>query len=59
MDQVFQYLGYAIYFVIFLIALWGAFCVVMVWSRVRQKQFANEVATIGISPGVRGPVITG
>ena len=42
MDQVFQYLGYAIYFVIFLIALWGAFCVVMVWSRVRQKQFANE-----------------
>ena len=42
MDQVFQYLGYAIYFVIFLIALWGVFCVVMVWSRVRQKQFANE-----------------
>ena len=26
----------------FLIALWGAYCVVMVWSRVRQKQFANE-----------------
>jgi biopolymer transport protein ExbB len=42
MDQVFQYLGYAIYFVIFLIALWGAFCVVMVWSRVRQKQFTSE-----------------
>ena len=42
MDQVFTILGYVIYFVMFLIALWGAFCVVMVWSRVRQKQFADE-----------------
>lgn len=42
MDQVFEFLGYLIYFVMFLIALWGAFCVIMVWSRVRQKQFANE-----------------
>jgi len=42
MEQVFSILGNIIYFVMFLIALWGAFCVVMVWSRVRQKQFANE-----------------
>jgi biopolymer transport protein ExbB/TolQ len=42
MEQVFTILGNIIYFVMFLIALWGAFCVVMVWSRVRQKQFANE-----------------
>jgi biopolymer transport protein ExbB len=42
MDQVFNILANAIYLVIFLIALWGAFCVVMVWSRVRQKQFSNE-----------------
>jgi biopolymer transport protein ExbB/TolQ len=42
MDQVFAVLGYAIYFVMFLIALWGAYCVVMVFARVRQKQFANE-----------------
>lgn len=42
MDQVFTFLSSAIYLVIFLIALWGAFCVVMVWSRVRQKQFSNE-----------------
>ncbi|MEM9941474.1 MAG: MotA/TolQ/ExbB proton channel family protein [Planctomycetota bacterium] len=42
MDQIFTILGYVIYFIMFLIALWGAFCVVMVWSRVRQKQFANE-----------------
>ncbi len=42
MEQVFSILGNIIYFVMFLIALWGAFCVVMVWSRVRQKQFVNE-----------------
>ncbi len=42
MDNIFAYLGYAIYFVMALIALWGAFCVVMVAARVRQKQFANE-----------------
>ena len=42
MDQVFTFLSYAIYLVIFLIALWGAFCVIMVWSRVRQKQFPSE-----------------
>ena len=42
MDQVFAILGNVIYLVMFLIALWGAFCVVMVWSRVRQKQFPNE-----------------
>jgi biopolymer transport protein ExbB len=42
MDQVFQVLGYVIYLIMFLIALWGAFCVIMVWSRVRQKQFPSE-----------------
>ena len=42
MEQVFTILGYCIYFVMFLIALWGAYCVVMVWARVKQKQFENE-----------------
>ncbi len=42
MDQVFTILGYVIYLIMFLIALWGAYCVVMVGARVRQKQFANE-----------------
>ena len=42
MEQVFTILGNTIYLVMFLIALWGAYCVVMVFARVRQKQFANE-----------------
>ncbi len=35
-------LGYVIYLVLFLVALWGAFCVVMVWARVKQKRFLDE-----------------
>lgn len=42
MEQVFTILGNTIYLVMFLIALWGAYCVVMVFARVRQKQFASE-----------------
>ena len=31
-----------IYFVLIAIALWGAYCVVIVWMRVSQKRFRNE-----------------
>ena len=34
--------GYLIYGVLALIALWGFFCVVLVWMRVAQKRFRNE-----------------
>lgn len=40
----FEILGNIIYVVLFLIALWGAYCVVMVWARVKQKRFENEEA---------------
>lgn len=42
MDAIFQIVAYLIYFALFLIALWGAYCVVMVFLRVRQKQFQSE-----------------
>ncbi len=42
MDSIFEIVAWLIYSVLFFIALWGAYCVVMVWSRVRQKQFQNE-----------------
>jgi biopolymer transport protein ExbB/TolQ len=38
----FLILGYVIYVCLFLIALWGAFCVIMVWARVKQKRFEKE-----------------
>ena len=37
-----QIVAYVIYGALALIALWGAFCVIMVWRRVSQTQFRNE-----------------
>jgi len=34
--------GYVIYVALGLVALWGAFCVIMVWRRVAQTRFRNE-----------------
>ena len=59
MDAVFTYLGYAIYFVMFCIALWGAFCVVMVWSRVKQKQFASEAQQTAFLEAIEEPLSRG
>ena len=42
MDVVFWYVGIVIYFVLGLIALWGAFCVIIVWRRVAQTRFRDE-----------------
>lgn len=36
--------GYMMYAALILIALWGVFCVVVVWTRVAQKRFRNEEA---------------
>ena len=35
-------LTYLIYGVLALIALWGAFCIIMVWMRIVQKRFRND-----------------
>ncbi|MDA7902248.1 MotA/TolQ/ExbB proton channel family protein [Mariniblastus sp.] len=59
MDQVFTILGNVIYLVMFLIALWGAFCVVMVWSRVRQKQFKSEAMQTLFLEAVEEPLTKG
>jgi biopolymer transport protein ExbB/TolQ len=36
--------GNMTYVALILIALWGVFCIVMVWTRVAQKRFRNEEA---------------
>lgn len=40
--NVFAILGNFMYVMLALIAMWGAFCVVMVWTRVRAKRFRDE-----------------
>ena len=42
METVFYILGNVIYAFMFLIALWGAYNVFMVFIRVKQKQFDRE-----------------
>ncbi len=42
--DIFKLVGYVIYAALLLIALWGAFCCVMVWRRVAQKRFKSEAA---------------
>ena len=42
MDTIFWLVGLIIYVILGLVALWGAYCVVMVFTRVRQKQFTSE-----------------
>ena len=38
--------GNLTYVALVMIALWGVFCVVMVWTRVAQKRFRNEDAQL-------------
>ncbi|MDP7206379.1 MAG: hypothetical protein QGH11_12465, partial [Pirellulaceae bacterium] len=38
-DAIFKYVGNTIYVTLGLVALWGAFCVFMVWRRVAAKRF--------------------
>ena len=59
MEGVFVVLGYIIYLVMFLIALWGAYCVVMVATRVRQKQFPSEETQTLFLEAVEDPLSRG
>ena len=40
--EVLEIVGNVIYVVLALIALWGAYCATMVWSRVAQQRFRTE-----------------
>ena len=43
-DAIFNMIGNTIYVTLALVALWGAFCIFMVWRRVATKRFKNEKA---------------
>lgn len=42
MGTLLLYIGYLVYFVLGVIALWGAYCVIMVWRRVAHTRFGDE-----------------
>ena len=43
MQVLFTYLGNFVYVVLTALALWGAYCVVMVWRRVGSTRFSDEL----------------
>ncbi len=38
----YTFLGNVVYLILFLQALWGAYCTFIVWARVKQKKFESE-----------------
>lgn len=42
MEFLFQLIGNVVYVVMAILALWGAYCLVMTWRRVAQTRFRNE-----------------
>ena len=44
MEELFSYLNNLVYIVLAGLALWGAYCVVMVWRRVATTRFVDEYA---------------
>ena len=62
MFDISQLTGYAaavIYVVLAAIALWGAFCVVMVWMRVAEKRFRTEQAQTEFLTRLEPPLLRG
>jgi biopolymer transport protein ExbB/TolQ len=57
--NVFAILGKLMYVALALIATWGAFCVVMVWNRVREKRFRNEDQQAEFLDALDEPVMRG
>lgn len=53
------YVGNATYGAQAIVALWGAYCVVMVWRRVAQKRFRSEEAQIEFLTVVEEPLERG
>ena len=58
-EKLFMYLGMVMYGCLALIALWGFFCCVMVWSRVAQKRFRTEESQGNFLDAVNEPLQKG
>lgn len=54
-----QIVAIVIYLALIFIALWGAYCCVMVWQRVAQKRFKDEPAQDDFLDGLEGPLLKG
>lgn len=58
-ETIFTVLGNIVYVVMAIMAAWGAYCVIVVFNRVRQKQFASEEQQGGFLEAVEEPLLAG
>ncbi|PHS14353.1 MAG: biopolymer transporter ExbB [Blastopirellula sp.] len=56
---IFGIIAFIIYVILGMIALWGAYCVIMVWMRVSQKRFRNELEQDGFLDAIEEPLMAG
>ena len=54
-----QYAGNVIYVALALIAVWGAYCVIMVWRRVAQTRFRSEEEQVSFLQSVEETLAAG
>ena len=59
METVLSYFGILIYISLFLVALWGAYCCIMVWTRVASKRFRNEADQNEFLEAIQEPMARG
>jgi biopolymer transport protein ExbB/TolQ len=59
METIFTWLGNAVYVALALLALWGAYCVIMVWIRVGRKRFRTEQAQVEFLSAMYEPLSQG
>jgi len=59
MGQLTEIVGIVIYVALGLMALWGAYCCVMVWRRVAQKRFRSEAAQDTFLDSISEPMSKG
>ncbi|WP_164103225.1 MotA/TolQ/ExbB proton channel family protein [Candidatus Laterigemmans baculatus] len=57
--SVFDIIANSIYFALAAVAIWGLFCIVVVWSRVKQKRFKTEAAQEEFLEQIEGAVAAG
>ncbi len=59
METLFEAVAWVIYGALALIALWGTFCVIMVWRRVGQTRFRNEEEQDGFLDQIDESLVSG
>lgn len=58
-EELSNQIGNVIYLIMALVALWGAFCVIMVWTRVASKSFRSETQQRQFLEAIEEPLLKG